>query len=86
MLTDAAARYHLWLSNGVLIHRKIREPTASDVVLTTTGRQLSSIAVYGLSSEALKRSRISIDGDGSAMDRLNALLEPGDPNFNIVTP
>ena len=86
VLTDLAARYRLWLSNGVLLHTMTREPKESDVTLTTTSRKLYVIGVYGPNSEALRKAGIQIDGDSSAIDRLGALLEPGDPNFNIVTP
>ena len=86
VLTDLAARYRLWLSNGVLLHTKTREATESDVTLTTTSRKLYVIGVYGPNSEALRKAGVQIDGDSSAIDRLGALLEPGDPNFNIVTP
>ncbi len=86
VLTDSSERYRLWLSNGVLVHTKTREPTESDVTLTTTSRKLYVIGVYGPDTEALKKAGFQIDGDASALDRFGALLDPGDPNFNIVTP
>ncbi|SPO01992.1 uncharacterized protein DNG_04665 [Cephalotrichum gorgonifer] len=40
----------------------------------------------GLDSKKLIEAGVNISGDASAIDRLGALMDPGDPSFNIVTP
>ena len=85
VLTDGPC-YRWWLSNGALIYTKTDERDTADVTLTTTTSTLPAIAVYGFDSDALVQAGIDIDGDKEALNRLSALLDPGDPNFNIVTP
>jgi alkyl sulfatase BDS1-like metallo-beta-lactamase superfamily hydrolase len=86
VLTDFSVQYRLWLSNGALIYTTAKQSTDSDATLTGTTRQLSALAVYGPNPAALKRAGLNITGDSAALERLRALLDPGDPNFNIVTP
>lgn len=85
VLTDGP-RYRWWLSNGALIYTTVDDWDTADVTLTTTTSKLPAIAVYGLNPDALTQAGIDIDGDTTALERLSALLDPGDPNFNIVTP
>lgn len=85
VLTDGP-RYRWWLSNGALIYTTVDEFDSADVTLTTTTGKLPAIAVHGLDPDALVEAGIDIDGDTAALQRLSALLDPGDPNFNIVTP
>lgn len=86
VLTDFSVQYRLWLSNGALIYTTAKQSTESDVTLTGTARQLPALAVYGPNPAALKMAGINITGDSAALERFGALLDPGDPNFNIVTP
>jgi len=86
VLTDTSAQYRLWLSNGALIYTTAKQILPSDVTLNCTRRQLTALAVYGPDPEALKLAGVKITGDQSALNRLLALLDPGDTNFNIVLP
>ena len=85
-LTDPTGSYRVWLSNGALIYTTAAQDSDADVTLSTTTDNLYKIAVVGLDPEALKEAGIDVTGDSTALDRLNALLDSGDSNFNIVTP
>ncbi|WP_328723469.1 MBL fold metallo-hydrolase [Streptomyces sp. NBC_00247] len=85
-LTDANERYRLTLSNGVLSYSNAHHKTAADVTLTSTVSALSHLTVTGLTPEGLDRAGVQIQGDASALHRLTAVLDPGDPDFPIVTP
>lgn len=84
VLTDGP-RYHWWLSNGALVYTKVGEEATADVTLTTSTGKLTGI-VRGFDPENLKEAGIDVSGDASILERLSALLDPGDPKFNIVTP
>ncbi|EFY85493.1 hypothetical protein MAC_08440 [Metarhizium acridum CQMa 102] len=86
VVVDAGERYRLSLSNGVLVYSAARQETSADVTLSATRRQLCALAGLGLDSGALKRAGLEIDGDVSVLARLGGLLDPGDRNFDIVTP
>lgn len=85
VLTDGP-RYHLRLSNGALIHSTTGPNTPADVTLTAASSALPAITLYGFDVDALEKAGVDVDGDTSALDRLCALIDPGDPDFNIVTP
>ncbi|OJJ66971.1 hypothetical protein ASPBRDRAFT_48512 [Aspergillus brasiliensis CBS 101740] len=83
--------YHSWLSNGALVYSTADQSHAAQVTLTGTARQLTALAVYGPDYDALVNAGVVIDGDDEdvvtkALNTLASLLDPGDPNFNIVTP
>lgn len=84
--TDTGVTYRLWLSNGALIYSTAPQSGSADVTLTGTTKQLPALAVYGPDPKALENAGIKVDGDSGALDALASLLDPGDPNFNIVTP
>lgn len=84
VLTDGP-RYRWWLSNGALVYTKVGEEATADVTLTTSTGKLPGI-MRGFDPAKLKEVGIDVSGDSSALDRLSALLDPGDPKFNIVTP
>lgn len=86
VVTDAAVTYHLWLSNGALIYSTAARSGGADVTLTATAHQLTAMADFGPEPTALKKAGVKIEGDTSALNTLLSLLDPGDPNFNIVTP
>ena len=86
VVTDTQTRYRLWLSNGVLVYTKAAQTTSAEVTITATARNLTALAVYRLDPEKLKEAGVVITGDVTALQRLAALLDPGDPGFNIVTP
>ncbi|WP_299542182.1 alkyl/aryl-sulfatase [uncultured Streptomyces sp.] len=85
-LTDADERYRLTLSNGVLSYSNAPHKTAPDTTLTSTVGALSHLTITGLTPEGLDRAGVQVEGDASALHRLTAVLDPGDPNFPIVTP
>ena len=86
VLTDADKRYRLRLANGVLTYSAAAQPGDADVTLTTTRRNLPTLALGTPTPERLAAAGIETTGDGSVLDRLAAVLEPGDPDFAIVTP
>ncbi|KAE8154467.1 Metallo-hydrolase/oxidoreductase [Aspergillus avenaceus] len=86
VVTDKDVTYRLWLSNGALIYSTAAQSGTANVTLTGTSKQLPALAVYGPDAEALEKAGIQVDGDTTALDTLASLLDPGDPNFNIVTP
>ncbi|MFF7361513.1 alkyl sulfatase dimerization domain-containing protein [Streptomyces sp. NPDC008125] len=85
-LTDADERYRLTLANGVLSYSNAPRETTADVTLTSTVSALSHLTVTGITSEGLDRAGVQIRGDVSVLHRLTAVLDPGDPDFPIVTP
>ncbi|KAM4054500.1 hypothetical protein HRG_005342 [Hirsutella rhossiliensis] len=86
VLTDKPYRYRLWLSNGALVYAKSVRSTSANATITATSRTLPAIAVSGLDPEALEKAGIEVTGDTTTLSRLAALLDPGDPEFAIVTP
>ncbi|MET7385437.1 alkyl/aryl-sulfatase [Streptomyces sp. NPDC005529] len=85
-LTDIDERYRLRLRNGVLGYTAAPQKTAADVTLTTAVHALSELAVTGLTPESLHRAGVQVEGDASVLQRLTAVLDPGDQDFPIVTP
>ncbi len=81
VLTDVDERYRLRLANGVLTYTAAPQPQPAQVTLTTTRRALPAVILGGLAG-----SGAEVTGDASVLTRLAALLDPGDPNFAIVTP
>jgi alkyl sulfatase BDS1-like metallo-beta-lactamase superfamily hydrolase len=86
ILTDSDERYRLRLANGALTYSAARQAGDADVTLTTTRRSLPALALGTPSPERLAEAGIEIGGDASVLGRLTAVLEPGDPDFAIVTP
>ncbi|MFE3383254.1 alkyl sulfatase C-terminal domain-containing protein [Streptomyces anulatus] len=54
--------------------------------MTTTARRLPALALGDLTPDAHADAGIRADGDTTVLDRLAAVLDPGDPDFPIVTP
>ncbi|WP_026931048.1 alkyl/aryl-sulfatase [Glycomyces tenuis] len=86
VLTDTGERYRLRLANGVLTHSSAPQSGDADATVTAPGRALPAIMVGGLDPEKLAEAGIEISGDEGALRRLAAVLDPGDPDFAIVTP
>ncbi len=86
VLTDADERYRLRLRNGALTYSAAPQPGDADTTLTTTRGALPVLASGAVTPEALARAGIAVTGDVSALVRLTAVLDPGDPDFAIVTP
>ncbi|KAF1828178.1 Metallo-hydrolase/oxidoreductase [Decorospora gaudefroyi] len=75
-VTDTKTLYRLWLSNGALVYTKAPQTTNAAVKLTGTSKALTTLAGAG----------ITINGDTKVLEQLAELMDPSDPNFNIVTP
>ncbi len=86
VLTDADERYRLRLANGALTYTSAPQAGDADVTLTTTRRNLPALALGTPSPERLAEAGIEVDGHASVLGRLTAVLDPGDPDFAIVTP
>ncbi|MFC8922944.1 alkyl/aryl-sulfatase [Cellulosimicrobium sp. NPDC057127] len=86
VLTDSDERYRVRLRNGVLTHSAAPQRGEAQATLTAPRRALPVLALGDLSPERLAGVGIQVDGDASVLDRLGAVLDPGDPDFAIVTP
>lgn len=86
VLTDTDERYRLWLRHGVLTYSAAAQRGDADATLTTTRKALPALATGPVTPEGLAAAGIEVSGDGSALARLTAVLDPGDPDFAIVTP
>lgn len=86
VITDTGTRYRLRLANGVLTYSGASQPDSAEVTLTTTKRSLPALATIGLAADDLADAGIEVTGDASVLSRLASVLDPGDPDFAIVTP
>lgn len=86
VLTDSGDRYRLRLAHGVLTYSAAAQQGEADATLTTTRGALPALALGGLTAETLGGAGIDVSGDASVLSRLGAVLDPGDPDFAIVTP
>ncbi len=86
VLSDTGERFRLRLANGVLTYSGRPQQGDADATLTATTRTLPALALGGLSAEKLADTGIEVSGDASVLTRLAAVLDPGDPDFAIVTP
>jgi alkyl sulfatase BDS1-like metallo-beta-lactamase superfamily hydrolase len=78
-------RYRLRLANGVLTYSTAAQQGEADVTVTMPRESLPVLAGGSLTPEAMARAGIDLSGDASALQRLVAVLQPGDPDFAIVT-
>lgn len=86
VVTDADERYRLRLRNGALTYSSASQDDEPDVTVTTPLRGLPAIALGGLASERLAAAGVEVSGDGSVLKTLAGVIDPGDPDFAIVTP
>ena len=86
VLTDSDERYRLRLANGVLTHTDRPQAGDADLTLTATRTSLPLLALGMLSPDGFGDAGVELAGDVSALMRLVAVLDPGDPDFAIVTP
>lgn len=86
VLTDLDQRYRLRLANGVLTYTAAAQAEGPDATLTTTKAALLALAAGRLTAGALTESGAELAGDVTVLERLGAVLDPGDKNFAIVTP
>lgn len=81
VLTDSRERYRVRLANGVLTYSGRPQRGDADATVTTTRRALPALA-----TGTLAQTGMEVTGDASVIGRLLGVLEPGDPDFAIVTP
>jgi alkyl sulfatase BDS1-like metallo-beta-lactamase superfamily hydrolase len=81
-LTDTGTTYRLTLANGVLTYSGAEQPGEADAGLRLPQSLLPSLVLGGGGVP----DGVEVVGDGSAVRRLTALLDGGDPDFAIVTP
>jgi alkyl sulfatase BDS1-like metallo-beta-lactamase superfamily hydrolase len=91
VLTDAGTTYRLALANGVLTHTTAPQPDPADLRITGGRAALGALAAAGTGGAApdpaaLGAAGVEVDGDLGVLGRLLAVLDPGDPDFAIVTP
>lgn len=79
--SDLERSFHLTLSNGVLVYLE-REPDGScPLHLTLTKLRMLALLGGDTSSDGLE-----VAGDFEILQALIGVLDPGDPDFNIVIP
>jgi alkyl sulfatase BDS1-like metallo-beta-lactamase superfamily hydrolase len=81
-LTDTGTTYRLALANGVLTYSTAAQPGEPDATLRLPQALLPALALGGGGVP----DGVQVGGDASAVQRLTALLDAGDPDFAIVTP
>ncbi|MFI6829051.1 alkyl/aryl-sulfatase [Kribbella sp. NPDC050241] len=86
VFNDVDQRYRLRLSNGALTYSSAPQRGDADVTLTLPRASLPALAQATTDPAALAAAGIDVAGDAGVLDRLFGLLDPGDPNFTIVTP
>ncbi|WP_461170801.1 alkyl/aryl-sulfatase [Arthrobacter sp. Z1-15] len=80
-LSDLGRSFHLTLHNGVLVYVE-REPDGSAPLhLTLTKPRLLALVGGDSASEGL-----GVAGDLDVWTQLTGVLDPGDPDFNIIVP
>jgi alkyl sulfatase BDS1-like metallo-beta-lactamase superfamily hydrolase len=86
VFTDDGARYRVRLANGVLTHRRVEEVPGADATLTLPHHAQLMSLLAGPTPEAMAAGGIELAGDAGALQRIVSVLQPGDPDFAIVTP
>jgi alkyl sulfatase BDS1-like metallo-beta-lactamase superfamily hydrolase len=80
---DIDTNYRLELSNGVLVYRKRpADPSTADATITLD----TKTRLLGLAAGDRVSPGLQISGDADVLSSVVGVLDPGDPNFNIVTP
>ena len=84
--TDDGSRHRLRLANGVLTHRRAGRDDGADLTITLPHHaQLVGVVAGQVGPEAMAEAGIEMSGDPAVVQRLAAVLQPGDPDFAIVT-
>lgn len=84
--TDTGDCFRLLLANGVLTYTPVEKPDAADVTLRLPLSALPVLAAGADDATTLAAAGVEVEGDGSVLGRLFALLDSPDPGFAIVTP
>ncbi|MFC7247801.1 alkyl/aryl-sulfatase [Catellatospora aurea] len=80
---DHQRSFRTTLRNGVLSYV---EGGAGDVAVTLTVPRAALAHLATGDLDAARSAGLTVDGDASVLDRLQGVLDPGDPNFNIIEP
>lgn len=86
VLTDTGERYRLRLRHGVLTYTSAPQRTPADATLTATASALQMVVAGGVTPDGLAAAGVELSGEPGALARLGSVLDPGDPDFSIVTP
>jgi alkyl sulfatase BDS1-like metallo-beta-lactamase superfamily hydrolase len=84
--TDTGDFFRLRLANGVLTYSSVEKPGAADVTLRLPRSALAVLAAGTPDPASLAAAGVELEGDGSVLGRIFALLDSPDPDFAIVTP
>ncbi|GAB3389685.1 alkyl sulfatase dimerization domain-containing protein [Humibacter soli] len=80
-LSDLDRTFHLTLKNGVLVYVEREADGSAALHLTLTKPRLLALVAGDSASDGL-----GIEGDPAALQQLVGVLDPGDPDFDIVLP
>ena len=83
--SDTGGHHRLQLANGVLTHTSAEKTEPADATVTLPRASLLILAAGNVDATALADAGVEIDGDGSVLARLIAVLDDPDPDFAIVT-
>ena len=86
--TDSGARYHLWIENAVLHHRRMNEGEVAEADASLNLSKdffLQIISGQAGAAALLSSDQVSIDGNPLALGRFFSLLDQPDGRFPIVT-
>ena len=87
VISDQDAVHVTELRHGVLTRRSADAPAPGGTVVTLDRATLIGLITGTVDAlAAVGDGRIAIEGDAGAVAQLAALIEPGDPDFAIVTP
>jgi alkyl sulfatase BDS1-like metallo-beta-lactamase superfamily hydrolase len=79
--SDLNRSFHVTLRNGVLIYVERTPEGSAPLHLTVSKPRMLALIAGDTASDGL-----DIEGDPGVLSQLTAVLDPGDPNFDIVLP
>ena len=80
---DFGTNYRLTLRNGVLVYRKV---PADETTANATLKLANKLRLLAFAAGDTDSPGMDVTGDADALPSILAVLDPPDPNFNIVTP
>ncbi|MBY5163933.1 alkyl/aryl-sulfatase [Salsipaludibacter albus] len=84
-LTDGDT-YRLTLRNGVLSYSSAAQSGDADMRLTLSRAALLGVATGQVGPDGFAEAGVEVAGDEAVLARLLAVLQPGDPDFPVLTP
>ena len=84
-LTDGDT-YRLTLRNGVLSYSSAAQSGEADTTLTLSRAALLGVATGQVAPDAFAEAGVEVAGDDGVLGRLLGVLQPGDPDFPVLTP